>query len=569
MKNIKIIFQICLVAASSFFCLNTVSAQPISTHYFGQNAWMPDTIGNYYACVEPPCFFNGKLHSQWQNIKKSKASIIRYGGIGTDKNMPTNYQYLRIIDSIRANGMEPVIQVPFCNYRYTASQAADIVHYINVVKGRNVKYWIIANEPDLGYSFNTALQIANYYKPFASAMKAKDPSILLIGPELSWFQKPVIDGLTDPGGPNDITGKDGAGRYYMDIISFHSYSFDGSQTRAQVITKLTSTSGLESSLVYLNARVAASNTYHNRTGTAAIKTAITEANVGWQNPATDNLYSVGANSFIGAQFVAEMLGLGMKHSVDFVNLWSVIEGNTTQTNCGYIDPSTLYKKPLYYHFQLLAENFKGNFLNGTTNKVNVKSLGSKNSSQVTVMIMNQELTTNYNYTVRLNNATVGGTSALKINIDGGLAKEYSDVISSQSTILLRFDAVGNIVEKTEYKLNGNADANLPPTVTPMITTGVAAVSEAVIDNDFSFDAKIFPNPSIGKFTVELSRKNSEEKTYDIEIYNLIGQSVYRKKSTFIDGKEEIELNPSVASGTYIVRVRQGDNMSTKKIILNK
>ena len=257
----------------------------------------------------------------------------------------------------------------------------------------------------------------------------------------------------------------------------------------------------------------------------------------------------------------------MKHGVDFVNIWSVIEGNSVPTNCGFIDPSTLNKKPLYYHFQLLAENFKGTFLNGTTNKTNVKSLGSKNTSQVTVMIMNQELSTNYNYTVRLNSATVSGSSALKINIDGGLAKEYTDVISSQSTTLLRFDALGNIVEKIEYKLNGNADVNIPPTVTPMITTGVAT-SEA-IETDFSFETKIFPNPSIGKFTIELSRKNTDEKPFDIEIYNLIGQSVYRKKSVFTDKKEEIELNPSIASGTYIVRIKQGDQMSTKKIVLSK
>ena len=568
MKNIKKIVQVCILTVGSLFCINSTQAQTISNHYFGENAWMPDTVGDANACKEPPCILAGKLHNQWAAIKSSKTSIIRFGGIAPDQNMPTNFQYIRIIDSIRANGMEPIIQVPFCNYRYTAQQAADIVKYLNVTKGKNIKYWIIANEPDLGYSFNSSSQIANYFRPFASAMKAVDPSILIIGPELSWFQKPVIDGLTAPGGPDDITGKDAAGRYYIDIISFHSYSFNGTQTRSQVVSKLTSAGGLQESLTYLNDRIAACNTTHGRTGTYALKTAVTEANVNWQNPSNDNLYGLGANSFIGGQFIAEMLAVGMKNNLDFMNLWSVIEGNSVATNCGFIDPSTYNKKPEYYHFKMMAENFKGNYVNGTTNQLTVKSFGSKDAQQISVMILNEDLTNSYNYTVQLNTSAIGGSNALKININAGLAGQYTDVIASQSTTLLKFDGNGNIIEKTEYKLSGNAEANLPPTVTKLtITTGIASNdASAGISN---FEVAVFPNPSLGKFTVQLNVQNPEEKNFEIELFNLIGQSVYRKNSIFTNAKEEIELDPSIADGTYIVRVKQGDRMITKKIIVEK
>lgn len=568
MKTLKNIFKTCLVVMVTVLSIETGQAQPISTHYFGQNAWMPDTVGDFYACATPPCFYNGKLHTQWSNIQASKTSIVRYGGIANDVNMPTNYQYIRVIDSIRAKGMEPVIQVPFWNYRYSASQAADIVHYINVVKGKNIKYWIIANEPDLSYSFNSAAQIAAYFKPFASAMKAVDPNILIIGPEISWFQRPVIDGLTQPGGPYDITGKDAAGRYYLDIISFHSYSFDGSQTRAQVISKLQqSATGLQASLIYLNNKVAAANTHHNRTGTAKLKTAITEANIGWQNPATDNLYDLGANSFVGGQFVAEMLCLGLKHGVDFVNLWSVIEGNSTQTNNGFIDPGTLKKKPLFYHFQMLAQNFKGNYVAATTNQANVKAFASKNSSQTTVIIMNQDQTTNFNYTTRLDNTAIPGASALKINVSSGVGIEYTGVINNQSTTLLKFDASGNLVEKTEYSLAGHAAANLPPTVitTPPVSTGITS---NVATSPTELEFKVFPNPTVGRFTIELNAVD-ELTSYEVQIFNLIGQAIYTEKLAFEGGKEEIELNPSVATGTYLLRIKHGDQLITKKIIVNK
>jgi hypothetical protein len=482
--------------------------------------------------------------------------------------MPTNYQYIKMIDSIRAKGMEPVMQVPFANYRYTALQAADIVHYINVVKGKHIKYWIIGNEPNLGYHFTTASQIASYIKPFASAMKNADPSISIVGPETAWFDQSIIDGLTTPGGPNDITGKDAAGRYYIDVISFHTYPFNGTQTRSQVITKLTSAGSLQDNLVYLNGRIAACNSAHARTGATALKTAITEANINWQNNAGDNLNGLGANSFIGGQFVAEMLGISMKNGVDFVNIWSVIEGNNTALNIGYVDSQTGIKKPLYYHFKMMADNFKGSYADATDNQANVKVFGSKSGSQINVMIMNQELGSAFNYTVRLNNAAASGSNPLKISVNAGVAVEYSDNIQSQATVVLTFNSAGVLIKKTEYTLNGHAVANQPPTVTNYGATGIG--EEAVNTNDPNFDINVYPNPTAGKLTVALNKANDEQKTIEVEMINLVGQLVYHKHLEFKDGKEMIDLQEGVANGVYIVRVKNDENkVVIKKIVLER
>lgn len=569
MKKLKRICQAGVVALSLLFSVDQSFSQTISAHYFGENAWMPDAIGDVNNCIEPPCQFNGKLHQQWQNIKQSNAVLIRYGGIAADNNRPTNAQYIRIIDSVRSNGMEPVIQVPFKNWRYSAQQAADIVTYLNVTMGKNIKYWIIGNEPDLGYSYTTAAQIAAYMKPFASAMKNVDPSILIIGPELASFNKSIIDGLTAPGGPNDITGKDANGRYYLDVFAFHTYPFNGSQSRADVISNLTSTNRLQDNLIYLNGRIASCNAHHNRTGNAKIKTAITEANINWQNNSGDNLYGLGANSFIGGQFVAEMLCIGIKNGVDFVNIWSVIEGNSTGSNIGFIDPSTGNKKPLYHHFKMLAESFKGTYADGISNVANVKTFGSKNSQEISVLIMNQDQANNYNYKVHLNSTSIPGNIPLKINIDAGVSAEYTDVLASQSTVLLTFNSAGTLIRKTEYSLNGNAASNQPPTVTEYLSTGVA--SNGAIDNG-PFEIKnVFPNPTVGKFTIEMNKGNALQKDFNIQIFNIIGQKVYNKDLSFASGKEEIELPPSMASGQYIVRVKEQDkdNYMIRKLILEK
>jgi len=569
MKKIKNVLRYSFLVLGLFLVFAKGRSQAIPAHFFGQNAWMPDTIGNAFACTEPPCIFNGKLHKQWDNVQNSGAAMVRFGGIAADNNMPTDYQYIKMIDSIRAHGMEPVMQVPFKNYRYSAQQAAAIVKYVNVTKGKQVKYWSIGNEPDLGYSFTTASQVAAYIKSFATAMKKEDPSIMIMGPECAWFNQNILNGLTTPNGPDDITGKDAYGRYYLDVLSFHTYPFNGSQTRAQVISKLTSAGSLQDNLIYLNTRVASCNTAHNRTGAAALRTAITEANINWQNDPGDNLQGVGANSFIGGQFWAEMLAIAMKNKVDFVNFWSVIEGNNTASNIGYIDPSTGVKKPSYYHFKMLADNFKGNYANGTTNLANVKSFGSQNAQQIAVMIMNQEISGSYNYNVKLNTATIAGNNPLKVNINAGLSNEYSDVIQNQSTVLLVFNSAGALVKKYEYSLNGNAVANLPPTFTQYGTTPVV---ENKVEEGPDFEiAKVFPNPTNGKFQIQLNKLNVYERKYEIEVFNMEGRLVLTKgPAMFVKGKEEVDLLfTDLASGLYIVRVKRGDILKTAKVVLVK
>ncbi|MGZ4155539.1 MAG: T9SS type A sorting domain-containing protein, partial [Bacteroidia bacterium] len=379
------------------------------------------------------------------------------------------------------------------------------------------------------------------------------------------FDQTIMDGLTNPGGPDDITGKDAAGRYYVDVVSFHTYPFSGAQTRTQVVTKLTSANSLPDNLAHLNSRIAAANTFHNRTGTAALKTAITEANIAWQNNAGDDVSGLGTNSFIGGQFVSEMMSIALKNSVDFFNIWSVIEGNTPVSDIGYIDPSSSIKKPLFYHFKMMADNFKGNYANGTTNKPNVKAFGSKNSQEITVMILNEEQTGTYNYTVRLNTSPVTGTNPLKVNLDAGVAMEYADAVPSQSTVLLTFNASGTLIRKTTYSLN-DALANLAPTITNLITTGISDNTAAPVD-DNHFDVKVFPNPSAGSFTIELNKNNTSGKEYEVMIVNMIGQEVYLKKTTFTGRREPIDLDGVLAAGTYIVRVKQGDGVITKKIIV--
>jgi hypothetical protein len=577
MKNLKNFINAGLLALGLFASAET-QAQTIPNTFFGQNAWMPDSIGSNH--------LGGKLHQNWANIRDSKAQIIRFGGISPDRDKPTNYQYIKMIDSIRAKGMEPVMQVSYHNGKYNAQQAAALVQYINVTKDRNIKYWVIGNEPDLEYSYTSASQVAAYIKPFASAMKAVDPSILTIGPETAWFNEGIINGLTTPNGTHDITGRDANGRLYLDIISFHTYPFNGSQTRDQVISKLTESGGFQDKLAYLNTRVAACNTAHSRTGTSALKTAVTEMNINYKNNAGDNLNGLGANSFIGGQFIAEMFGVGMKQGVSMMNIWSVIEGNNQELNIGYLDRTTGAKKPAYYHFKLMAENFRGEFVNGTSNNNKVKVFGSKSSQLIQVIVMNQDQGSQQNFTVRLNQAAIAGNAALKINMNADVNVEYNGVINKESTILLTFNTNGVLVKKTEYSIT-HAAAGQAPVVTEY-NGGVAGTSNgqgntelttAVEENasDFismkGFSMNVFPNPAKSKFTIELDRPNKQDVKFQVEIFDLMGRLVYSQTSVFPERQQKLDLSGnSLAEAVYIVRVREvgdKDNWKSAKVILFK
>jgi hypothetical protein len=310
-------------------------------------------------------------------------------------------------------------------------------------------------------------------------------------------------------------------------------------------------------------------------------------NIGYQNSASDNVNGVGASSFIGGQFIAEMYGIGMKKGVSMMNIWSVIEGNNEQLNIGYLDRSTGAKKSSYYHFKMMAENFRGNYVGGTSSDAKVKVFGSKSNSLIQVLIMNQEQTGNQNYTVRLNQAAITGNSPLKINMNADVNVQYDGVIGKETTLLLTFNSAGVLVKKTEYSL-AHAQAGQAPSVneynggvagTSNSTNGGGELTTAVEENaaDFismkGFSMNLFPNPARSKFTIQLDRPNKQEVKFEVEVFDLMGRLIYQQTSVFPERQQKLDLSGnSLAEAVYIVRVREvgdKDNWKSAKVILFK
>jgi hypothetical protein len=110
----------------------------------------------------------------------------------------------------------------------------------------------------------------------------------------------------------------------------------------------------------------------------------------------------------------------------------------------------------------MAKHYRGASVTTTDTQSKVKTFGAKDTDQIAVLIMNQEQGTSFDYTVRLNTGTVSGSRALKINVDAGLAIEYQNTIAAESSVMLLFNSSGTLLKRIEYKLNGHANADLPP-----------------------------------------------------------------------------------------------------------
>jgi hypothetical protein len=103
---------------------------------------------------------------------------------------------------------------------------------------------------------------------------------------------------------------------------------------------------------------------------------------------------------------------------------------------------------------------------------------------------------------------------------------------------------------------------------PVTEQTTPAVQQTAPDN--SEVMTIYPNPNNGQFEVALSSLNTDDREVRVEVMNMLGQTVVTHFSTIGGGQynEQIKL-PSVAAGTYIVRVTVGKNTYTSKINVSK
>ena len=298
--------------------------QPISPFIYGHNYW----------CWAPA--YGDPIHGTAELAKGLHLNTLRAGGANNDVQQPNDWNEKEVDEYIaysRTTGAEPLFQVSIRGGDKT--EASNWVRYCNITKGYNVKYWIIGNEPD-GYDpwgQKPGYGVYDYIRDFTNyviAMRAVDPTIKIIGPEIcmnyAWLE-PFLTKCKD----------------YVDIVSFHRYPFGPQDCTVENVLN-----EREQYRSYVRTVKNAVSAYCE-----GKPVAITEDNLTWDGTPARNTASANGSTFYPALWLADNLGMAIEEDVWTVDYWSMCEGWFVK----FIDDATKKPWPVYYGLQLFTSTF--------------------------------------------------------------------------------------------------------------------------------------------------------------------------------------------------------------------
>ena len=437
-----------IIIAAALAHPGAAPAQPVSQQLFGANLWDGNAQGN-------------NADRAWGHARAARMRLVRIGGIMYNNNTATPQTYARWIDSIRAAGAEPLVQVSTIE---PATDAAALVSELNIKRKYGVRFWSIGNEPTCGKAAGAAVvaDLAGKIKARAAAMKAVDPSIrIFIGEECYWREElyaPLV------GGDQDVTGKDEAGRWFADGVAFHNYPFPGADqnakyTREQVLDK--GVPGIRGMLAACKAQAAKADAKHGRAGSQALACALTEFNITYWNPPANALAGVGSRSFLNGHFFAEVYGAAMEYGTFAVLPWSMMQngGDGTGEDLGLLDGTgALAARPSYHHLSLMSRHMRGNFLPSKHNAPRVKSFATRDGDTVAILILNENASEGGRVAIRLADLAPAADAPWQVRVPvtgegaAGWDGEISDSLPPESTLLIKALKGGAVFFRATYSL---------------------------------------------------------------------------------------------------------------------
>jgi hypothetical protein len=265
----------------------------------------------------PPLAFGTNV-GPWQNLTADMMPLVDAAGFTFLRFPGGNWgdEYLllqRHVDEFvglaRRLKAEPMIHVRL--FRGDPEQAAAWVVYANRTRGYGVRYWAIGNEPSLyaaqrGATGYDAEAFNAQWREFALAMKAADPSILLLGPDTHQYTGRLGEDPVDGRGVNWLGAFLQANGDLVDIVSVHRYPFGESDPSPDELRR----NSLEWDTILPNLR----RDIVEATG-RSLPIAITEVNSNWSNRSGGETTP---DSLLNAVWWADALGRMIRHQVDIV-----------------------------------------------------------------------------------------------------------------------------------------------------------------------------------------------------------------------------------------------------------
>jgi alpha-L-arabinofuranosidase len=303
-------------------------------------------------------------------VADAKLTFMRWpGGSWGDQNDVTPLQVDQFIALSRKLGWEPMITARLEDS--TPQKAAELVQYANVTNGYGVRYWAIGNEPNLYLGDYDAALYNQEWREWATAMRGVDPSIKLLGPEVSQFyghaQEEYQRAFTDW-----VVEFLQANGDLVDIVSVHRYPFPKSTAAGPpTIADLRDNSREWDQLIPALRALARENTGRD------LPVAVTEVNSSW---ASNNGGEATMDSHYNAIWWADVLGRMIRQGVDIVAQWDV---SKQWGIVGAFEPH-----PMYYSY-LMYQHFGTERVYASSDDPHVSIFAAKrDDGALTLMIIN-------------------------------------------------------------------------------------------------------------------------------------------------------------------------------------
>ena len=311
-------------------------------------------------------------------VEQAGFSVLRFpGGAWTDGVDIKNFQIDQFMAFCEQVGAIPTISVRLLDGK--PETAAELVRYTNITKKYGVVYWSIGNEP----SIYTQLKQANYdyttenlnrdWRPIAEAMKAVDPTIKLIGPEIHQWNDSY-----------ETTPKDSAGRDWMteflkvngdllDVVSVHRYPMYSPNNPVTAQSLRENTRRWVREIEYLRSLT-------TEILGRELPIAYTEVN---SDPTSSILQEASPDSFYNAIWYADVLGQMMNSDVFMVNQWVLSQRST---GLGLFNGNNI--RPTFHVFPLY-KNFGSEQVHAASGVADVDIFAAKrDDGALTLMVIN-------------------------------------------------------------------------------------------------------------------------------------------------------------------------------------
>lgn len=314
----------------------------------------------------------------WEHFKKSGITFIRFpGGNWGDENDLNDQHLTTYMMLVRMVNAEPQVSVRLRDS--TPGYAVALLKYTQDQK-YNIRYWSIGNEPSLyGVRFPewTTEKYNVEWRKFAQAMKAQDPTIRLIGPDIHQFTgTPDVD-------PKDSLGRDWLDEFLkangdlVDVVSIHRYPFPKERGDAAPSAQdlFASAREWDEIIPKLRARI--------RTATGRdLPIAVTEFNSDWSGKIEGKTT---ADSVNGALYVADSLGRMIRQRVDIIAQFT-LQMSASLGALGIFDHYD--PRPVYYVY-LLYKQFGDELVFASSDDKDVSVYGARrDDGTLTLVLLN-------------------------------------------------------------------------------------------------------------------------------------------------------------------------------------